>query len=105
MGKPFWDGAGGMVRMGWEEAVAGWQWVDEAFHRIVPPPGEQLPTIDFVLERARILVARWAALGGGRGALLGRGGAYSDPQSARAPNATRCQLCFAPTSHPHPHPH
>ena len=28
------------------------------FHRIVPPPGEQLPTIDFVLERARILVLR-----------------------------------------------
>jgi len=59
VGKPFYDGAGGRVRMSWEEAVAGWQWVDEMFHRIVPPPGEQLPTIDFILERARILVLRW----------------------------------------------
>lgn len=51
------------------ERDAGFLWVDEMFHRIVPPPGELLPTIDWVLERARILVMRWAPLGGG-----GRGG-------------------------------
>ncbi|KIY91921.1 hypothetical protein MNEG_16042 [Monoraphidium neglectum] len=63
VGKPFYDGAGGRVRMSWEEAVAGALWVDEMFHRIVPPPGEQLPTIDFVLERARILVLRFGIRG------------------------------------------
>jgi hypothetical protein len=67
------------VRMSWEEAVAGALWVDEMFHRIVPPPGEQLPTIDFVLERARILVLRWAG-GWGLGQQLG-GAALDTPWS------------------------
>jgi twinkle protein len=76
VGKPFRDGAGGRVKMSWEEAVAGWLWVDEMFHRIVPPPEQQLPTIDFVLERARILVLRCGHLGsggGGRVVECGRG--------------------------------
>jgi twinkle protein len=94
VGKPFYDGAGGRVKMSWEEAVAGWLWVDEMFHRIVPPPEQQLPTIDFVLERARILVLRCGCRGGRREAGAER--APGDATASRHPQLWR--VCALPSA-------
>lgn len=47
-------------KMGYNDVLDGISWIDEHFHLILPPPDE-MPSIDYILEKARAAVLRWGA--------------------------------------------
>jgi hypothetical protein len=52
--------------MGYYDVLDGIAWIDEHFHLILPPPDE-MPSIDYILEKARAAVLRWVGVAAAHG--------------------------------------
>lgn len=57
--KAFFDveSAHAVPKMTYNDVLDGIFWLDEHFHLILPPPDE-MPSIDYILEKARVAVLR-----------------------------------------------
>lgn len=61
-GKAFFDAeyAVGISKMTYRDVLDALTWLDERFH-LIRPPKHTMPTIEYILDKARAAVLRWAA--------------------------------------------
>lgn len=78
-------------KMGFDDVVDGIFWIDDHFHLILPPLDE-MPSIDYILDKARAAVLRSALLRWGSG--QGCHADYDRQQTLAA--VLRLQLCIHP---------